>query len=336
MVKSHTSRRIKFPKGEQKKFILVSKSKFALTWKEMADLLKISMKTLTDWKNEKFSASLDAVKIITKKTGLPIPKNIKVLDAYWYVSKGAQKGGLATYKKYGLVGNPVSRKKAWRKWWNGEGKFKQSVIGQTLPFKKPLLSPDVAEFVGIMLGDGGMTKNQLRITLHSIDDAEYAKFVFKLITKIFNIKPNTRIRPNQPVRDIEISRINLVKFCVNVLGLKTGSKIKRQVDIPRWIKKDENFRIACLRGLIDTDGSLIIHKYKVSKKYYLYNKIGFTSRSAPLLSSVNKFLTQLEIKNRISGKYDVRIEAQKDVKRYFDLIGSNNPKHLKKYRNSVN
>lgn len=43
---------------------------------------------------------------------------------------------------------------------------------------------------------------------------------------------------------------------------KNGSKIKQKVAIPSWIKKDVNYIKPCLRGLIETDGSIYQdHKY---------------------------------------------------------------------------
>jgi len=43
-----------------------------------------------------------------------------------------------------------------------------------------------------------------------------------------------------------------------ILGWKArgGSKIKQGVSIPYWIKKDVNYIKPCLRGLIETDGSV--------------------------------------------------------------------------------
>jgi hypothetical protein len=31
------------------------------------------------------------------------------------------------------------------------------------------------------------------------------------------------------------------------------------------------------------------------------------------------------------GNYDIRIENQESIKKYFSIVGSHNPKHLKKY-----
>jgi intein/homing endonuclease len=48
---------------------------------------------------------------------------------------------------------------------------------------------------------------------------------------------------------------NLV-FTLEEIGLKAGNKSKNRTSIPNWILKDKQYSIACIRGLIDTDGSV--------------------------------------------------------------------------------
>jgi len=40
------------------------------------------------------------------------------------------------------------------------------------------------------------------------------------------------------------------------LGLKCGNKVTQQVGVPNWIQNNTSYTIACVRGLIDTDGYL--------------------------------------------------------------------------------
>ena len=110
-----------------------------------------------------------------------------------------------------------------------------------------------------------------------------------------------------------------------------GNKIKQNIDIPRWVKRSRTFSIACLRGLVDTDGCVFVHKYKVNGKTYGYKKLVFTSYSKPLLCSVSKVLKNIGLTPRLSGMRDIRIDSVENVKRYFDLVGTHNHKLLKKY-----
>lgn len=334
MAKSFKSKRAIFPKNKQKKFILNAKKRLNLTWNQIAKMLNISTRNLTDWKNEKIYISFDAVKIICKIIKISIPKNIEIRKPFWYANKGAKIGGIAVYQKYGIIGgNPEYRKKKWRKWWEQEGKFKKHIIvNKTLPIKKPRKSRALAEFVGIVLGDGGISKYQLTITLNFKDDKNYIKFVVKLIKKLFSVNPSIYREEKKSIDNIVVSRIKLVKFCVEKLGLKIGNKIKQQIDIPNWIKRNKKFQIACIRGLVDTDGSIFTHNYKVNGKIYSYKKIDFSSSSYPLLNSVYLILKKLGLKPRITrDNKKIRLENIKDVKKYFLIVGSHNQKHLKRY-----
>jgi intein/homing endonuclease len=170
------------------------------------------------------------------------------------------------------------------------------------------------------------------VSLNSIEDADYAKFVTALIKKLFNVPVGIYLDKHDAVIDLAVSRVELVRFCVEKLGLKIGNKVKQQVDIPDWIKKDKQYLIACMRGLIDTDGSVFLHRYEVNGKWYTYPKVSFANYSLPLLRGVFDTLISLGIKPRMSkDRKDVRIESQKDVKLYFDLVGTSNVKDLKKY-----
>ncbi len=334
MVESLKSKRIKFPRRRQREFLEKCRLKLEFTFEELARYLRIDTRTATDWKREKFLMPASAVEALSRKAKVSIPAGGKILGQFWYTKKGARKGGLVTYRKYGRVGgDPAFRKRRWREWWDGKGKFtKHPIINVSLPIKTPKLSAELAEFIGIILGDGGISKYQVTVTLHHVDDKEFMKFVVNLITKLFDAIPGVHHNPKDSTNTIFISRVKLVKLLTEKLGLKAGDKVRNQIDIPLWIKKNEKFRIACIRGLLDTDGSVFIHKYRSKNKQYKYKKIDFTNRSLPLLNSVSKLLVELGINHRFRDRYQIRIEAQKDVKKYFDLIGSHNPKHLKKYR----
>lgn len=335
MLERSKSKRAFLPKGKQQKFIIEAKEKLGLSWKELAKILDISTRNLLDWKNEKFSMPFNSLKIICQKAKIKRPKNIKIKSAFWYVSKGAKIGGVNTYKKYGIVGgNPSYRKKKWKEWWENKGRFARNPILQQLPIKKPKKSTELAEFTGIVLGDGGLSENQLTITLNYKDDEKYIVFVIKLIKNLFDLSPTVHRETKNSVDNIVVSRKKLVEFLTREIGLKKGNKIKNQIDIPLWIKNNKNFRIACIRGLVDTDGSIFTHSYMSNKKVYHYKKMAFTSRSKPLALSVYNILKNLKLNPRIARKErDVWLDSIKNVRRYFKIIGSHNPKHLKRYRN---
>ena len=158
----------------------------------------------------------------------------------------------------------------------------------------------------------------------------FADYVENLLIKLFNTKVNRNYRKS--IVNLQISRINLVKF-LQSLGLKKGNKIRQQVDIPQWIKNDRDFSIACVRGLVDTDGCVYKHSYYVNKKLYQYKKLAFSTKSNPLRKSVTKIMQKNKLNPKIDCKGDIRLYNINDVNRYLEVFKSNNPKHLNRFYN---
>ncbi len=323
--------RVYLTKGKQKRFINKILSKISV--KDAAKICKLSERTIRDWRREKFLMDHKALKILARKTNLRVPSNVKLRDKYWYISKGSSAGGKAVFKKYGRIGgDPEYRKKKWYEWWKREGKYKKHpILNIAKPIRRPPFSKQLAEFVGIVMGDGGITKRQVVITLHDKDDKAYGQFVVSLIKNLFNVPIGTYHRREDSVNNFIVSRSELVRFCTEKLGLKCGNKIKQQIDIPNWIRRNKNYSIACVRGLIDTDGCIFTHKYRSKDKWYSYKKLSFTSFSKPLRQSVFDILKSLSLNPRLAREVDVRLDSIEDMQKYFKLFGSNNPKHLNRY-----
>lgn len=329
-----SDKRVIFPPGQQNRFLLKAKKQLNFSsWALFAKKIRVHRRTLSDWKGEEYSLPLKVLKRVCKISGLEEPSNIETKEPFWYVSKGARVGGLAVYKKYGRIGgDPEYRKKKWREWWEKEGRFKQHpIINEALPIKKPRKSVDLAEFVGIVLGDGNISKGQVTISLNDKDDKEYSEFVVALIKKLFDVPVGTYHRRELSAMNFIISRSELVRFCVEKLELKRGNKIKQQVDIPDWIKQNNSYSIGCVRGLVDTDGCVFTHRYKVNRKWYSYKKLVFTSYSKPLRRSMFNILKDNGFNPRLARDRDVHLDSIANMERYFKIINFHNPKHLKRY-----
>ncbi|MGD0328465.1 MAG: LAGLIDADG family homing endonuclease [Minisyncoccia bacterium] len=332
MAKTFKDKRVVFPSGEQQTFL--KRVGERLTIADMARISHCSERAVRDWRREKFSMPLTVVHLLSERICIPIPKNICTRDAYAHITKASKMGLAAVIKKYGCIPrNEKYRKEQWHLWWETTGKFKRNPILEPKNIRRPHRSEKLAEFIGIMMGDGGISKYQIIITLHHIDDLEYVIFVVNLIKKLFRITPSIYHSPKNSVNDIVVSRTELVRY-LHELGLPIGNKVRQQFDIPVWIKRDKKFAMACLRGLIDTDGSIFTHRYRVKDTWYAYKKLSFTSASKPLRRSVHALLGKFGLHSRITG-HDVRLDSIGDMKRYFLIIGSHNPKHLRRYENAV-
>lgn len=321
--------RIIFRSGGQQKFLRAVEKK--LTLKEMARICACSPRTLYDWRREKFAMRNDCARLLSKRANISVPITVSTRNRYAHTRTAGRKGAQAVQAKYGRV--PVDearRRRAWQTWWQSEGKSAANPLLQPRPIRRPKRNVELAEFVGIVMGDGGISSYQVVVTLHDTTDLEYGTFVVRLAEKLFGVRPSVYHHAKYAANNIVISRRELVQF-LHRTGLPIGNKVRQQFDIPGWIKKSKKLSVACVRGLVDTDGCVIVHRYRVRGKLYQYKKLSFTSRSSPLQQSVAKILTDLGMRARIAG-YDVRLDSVADMQKYFALVGAHNPKHLKRYR----
>ena len=342
MLESFKNKRIKFNKrGIQKDFILKSKKILNITSKDLSKKLEVNQRTLSDWSREKFTIPYSSANKLSKLTHTPIPDDYSIIDLKDHLKKIGQKGGRKRIAIYGKITlNEEYRNKRWREWWEKIGQYKKKPKGfnSLIKINIPSKNKQLAEFIGIMLGDGGIAPYHIHITL-SDNEKEYAYYVMNLITSLFKVNPKIHKVKKANAIDIVVQRKNLVDFCQH-LGLVLGNKVKKQVDIPEWVKENESFLKACIRGLIDTDGCFYTNSYFVNNKEYSYFKIAFTSASNPLINSVYIALIKFGFMARISKNHkDVRIEGTQYVNKYIDEIGSHNEKHLvkiEKWKNNHN
>ncbi len=197
----------------------------------------------------------------------------------------------------------------------------------------PTPSVNLAEFFGIMIGDGGINNPwQANITLNSIKDKRYSEYISDLCKNLFNIYPAIRKRKGTNTMVISLASTTLVDFLV-YMGLRRGNKLKQGLGIPAWIMKVPTFKRACLRGLIDTDGCMFIHKHNFSNKKFQSIGLCFTSASEKLLGQVMEILSGLKISGHISTrKKDVFLYNKADIARYMRLIGSSNERIISVYK----
>ncbi len=251
-----------------------------------------------------------------------MPKKFKILPNNWSKRESGRKGAMVRYKRYGNPGTLEGRKKGGKR--SAKSLFKY--------MNYPKHSNDLAELIGIILGDGNITTYQLRIYFNSEDDKDYIKFVDNLIKRLFDIKPSHYKYKFKKLAALVVSRKELVSFLCKQ-GLLIGNKVKNGVTIPEWIMKDINFSQSAARGLMDTDGSFFDEHHKYKSKIYSYKVLTFTNYSYPLIEQYKKILKKLGIEVIINSRKRLSVRTDRQIKRYLDLIGTNNPKHAKKIIN---
>ena len=197
--------------------------------------------------------------------------------------------------------------------------------------KHPKPSELLAEFVGMFLGDGSFTsKYQIAISWNHRCEEGYAGYIRKAIKDLFEVDSRIRIRKKYGSAEVIVDSSNLVDYLRKLTGIKAGES-KKSFKLPAWLSKNKRYKIGFLRGLFDSEGCVYRHRYYSNGKAYSYVKIAVTNYCNRILSLFQHFLKSIEID---SVKYRNRIHIYNSVgvKRFFSLVGSNNNKNIKRFR----
>ena len=197
--------------------------------------------------------------------------------------------------------------------------------------KIPHKNKYLAEFVGIILGDGNIYVfkrkgvYQIKITTHAITDRKYLiKFVSPLIQNLFGVKGSISFDKGRHGVNLRLASKRLVFYLISI-GLKEGDKIKNKVTIPKWITKKKSLLIACIRGLIDTDGT-VFEKKRGSKRF----TIGFKSNNPRLLKQVRMKFTELGFHPTRTHTNAFFLCRKAEIELFIKRIGFHNDKHSSK------
>ena len=287
-------RRLKFKQGLQKKFIGIIKEKSNKSWKELADTVNLSEHTLK-------------ADLYREKTTMPISLARKLIKIYPFITLD-------------IIERKWIEKILVKNW----GQIKSGLMG-TKPINEPVESEKLAEFVGIIIGDGHIWAKGIRVTGNSNEIAHHY-YIKKLIKELFDL--DARVYISYTKKSVCITNIyskKLVSF-LERMGLKKGDKIRNKTKIPSWIFKKKEFIYSVLRGLFDTDGG-VYNKQKNYKRVF----IEFQNHCPTTMKDINK-LIKLGGFTPSQSSINTRIQNQEDVKKFFEFIGSSNPKNIIRYQ----
>jgi len=290
--------RIKLKKRYQRKLILLAKEKGNLNWRKLSKELNLAENYLkNELKKEKRTLSEKSYKKLCKISKVNFDNYIKEkLDNNW----GRSKGGLTFSNPKLLIKNP---------------------------------SEELAELVGIILGDGNIWSktgyHYVKICGDSEKDKEYLlAYVKPLFEKLFRQKMHFHY--HKKCKELFLSKGSRdIVLTLKYFGLKPGNKKKNNIEIPKWIFKSNKYLRACIRGLIDTDGSLC----PITGRDYHY--IWFSSNIENLRKSFDLAMKKLGFKTskwniRENRTPDVYIGGKEMIKKYTETINFKNKRHLSK------
>lgn len=183
----------------------------------------------------------------------------------------------------------------------------------------PKRSERLAEFLGIMLGDGHVAHYQTFVTLGT-KELDYVRYVQVLMQELFKVKATISVKKSG-YRDVYIGSTLITKW-LKKQGL-VQNKVATQVSVPKWIMSDKKYMRAFARGFFDTDGSIYNLRFGI--------QISLTNRSAPLLLALQDMLRKLGYRVSEASAYRIYITKRADVERFFKDVAPANLKHCRRF-----
>jgi hypothetical protein len=323
--------RVYLRQDEQAHFLQNVKEATGLTWNRIAEICGVERHTLRAWRDETWHMSHRALLRLSRLSGVPVPSIVEIVSEKERRRRAATKGAHARAAIYGPVGTPEGRSKGGRttqkrrrehpEWYRGRFSTRK-------PIRIPEKSPRLAEFVGIILGDGQISSLQVIVSNHAEREREYNAFVGELVHDLFALEASQNLRPKNSL-NVVVSSIALVEY-LETMGLHRGSKVARQAGVPAWIFEDIEYIRACTRGLMDTDGSIFLRRQRYRHHEYRFLELHFSNHSQPLLVGMEQLLSHLRFTPKRS-KRGVTMYRQDEIKRYFEIVGTHNPHHEGRY-----
>lgn len=188
-----------------------------------------------------------------------------------------------------------------------------------------------AELLGMHAGDGTLYRTNRGIVWElrgGRAELEYYAHVSRLLYKVFGVALNPKYRSGGTF-GVQTSVREITSFFRRfyVVGKKTHS-----VRVPDVVFQGSRaVKSAFVRGYFDTDGCVRFDKIKTVK--YPYPKLEISTASSGMLDDAVRLIRQLEMKCYFWSDrqyYKLCLPGLKNLKRWCEMVGTNNPKHLKK------
>ena len=194
-----------------------------------------------------------------------------------------------------------------------------------------LVSPELAEVLGVHLGDGCLSRstsrshsnNIIAFTASSSEYWYYDKFIKPTIESTFGVSGRLYLRDDNTTRYV-ICNKELLAYLMS-LGIPLGKK--RDASIPEAVF-DQGLTTPCIRGVYHAEGS-IYRRY--SKPYDTHVRvydnllvIQIRMKLKTLMNQIHSELTNLGIRcNRLTvtdGVCTLRVTAQEEIVKFLQTV----------------
>lgn len=300
---------------DQRRFVRTIKMRCNLTWRDFGKLCGVKGPTAkVNYFFKGRTLPLEGALYISFISGVPLPPH-RILPANW----GQIKGGQKTLQKFS--------------------------------FKNPTYSEELAELLGILMGDGCIFKSRnkknqkegyfILITGHSREFEYYETIIRPIFVKLFDVRGYLYKRRGQnTLRFITKSR-RIYEF-LKLAGMPEGTKNKSETfAIPNWITANPDFTKACIRGLTDTDGAVFKSHGRWINIYYKFASNSLVqSLHAALVklgyhpTRIGKVCTLNPESGRTSVCWQFYLSRRDEIRKFANEIGFDNPLLNEKYRNA--
>ena len=178
-------------------------------------------------------------------------------------------------------------------------------------------SETAAYIIGIALGDGNLSNPNGRATrLRITCDARYPDIACTIEESLSILFPNNKISrvPGPKKSYFNISIYSNQLDAIMPWQANQGTKYKQAAHVPEWIFKNTGYSKACLKGLIQSDGSI----YR-DRGYYMIN---FTNDIRLLASDVQHLFQKLGYKPHLycakqkSGRPKYTVRLSRNVEKF--------------------
>lgn len=164
---------------------------------------------------------------------------------------------------------------------------------------------DLAELIGVILGDGYIAKfprtDLLTIACNS-EDIELIERYASIVRRVFGKQPTLPKMRNENCVQIKIYQ----KKIAERLALPYSPKKNKKFPVPRWILNEKQYILRYLRGLYEAEGSFCVH---LPTSTY---KLLFSNRNASLLKNVMYCLKLLGFHPHFSS-HQVQLSRKAEV-----------------------
>ncbi len=211
--------------------------------------------------------------------------------------------------------------------------------------KEYVLNENMAELIGIIIGDGCISRcyrsNVFRIFIsgNPVEDEDYFKnYLPNLVEICLGKRPSIYFGKNGAII-VQFSNESFRLF-LHRLGIR--ERKTKTVRIPTQIQRKKKLLIRCIRGIADTDFTLIFKKSHSIK--HNYPRICGHFASFRLVKDLEKALRSLDFTLNTTYKmerYDKRgltittnyinLDGHNNLKRWLELIGFSNLRILSRY-----